>query len=167
MAPLLAVSLALLTLPVAALAALPNAADSGSAATVVAPSPAKKEAAYFPWETIQLTDSSLAAFASSNPQAANLVSFADPKSNCSIPKAKCKTYPGDENWPSDETWQLFNKSLGGVLIKTVPLAAPCYPEWPEYDAARCDYVTENWGDPHLQYAYPLPLIIVPVMSFRR
>lgn len=38
----------------------------------------------------------------------------------------CRVFPGDEAWPSQETWDTFGKLLGGVLIKTVPIAALCY-----------------------------------------
>ena len=51
--------------------------------------------------------------------------------------AKCKTFPGDSNWPLSERWSAFNTSLGGALVKGVPPAAACY-EGEYEDAAKCD-----------------------------
>jgi hypothetical protein len=52
--------------------------------------------------------------------------------------------PGDEEWPSALTWEIFDLLLGGSLIKATPLAAYCYPDWPEYDADKCSEITANW-----------------------
>jgi len=66
-------------------------------------------------------------------------------------KKKCKTYPGDSAWPSDAKWKIFNKLLGGALIKTVPEASPCYNNWGNHDAAKCDSLTAGWGNSSLRY----------------
>ncbi|KAF9740079.1 hypothetical protein PMIN03_004535 [Paraphaeosphaeria minitans] len=42
------------------------------------------------------------------------------------PKAQCKTFPGDRNWPTLDRWNAFNSSLEGALLKAVPPAAACY-----------------------------------------
>ncbi|KAK1754470.1 FAD-binding domain-containing protein [Echria macrotheca] len=100
----------------------------------------------FTWEDAQLTDS----IASSN---ASLFGF-DSNSTTAKISPKCKVFPGDAAWPSQLVWNLFNVTLGGALIKTVPLAAPCYNNWPQHDAAQCQYVTNNWADPHLHVSDP-------------
>ncbi|KAK4677478.1 hypothetical protein QC764_405020 [Podospora pseudoanserina] len=71
-----------------------------------------------------------------------------------IPRPRCKTFPGDPLWPSNSVWNLLNLTLGGALIKTVPLAAPCYSDWPQYDAAQCEYVKTNWNRPQLHVEDP-------------
>src|SRR5690349_21447305 len=88
---------------------------------------------YFDWETVQLSDADLAQ------------AFADaPAPAAAKGGRQCKVFPGDAAWPSDAVWKTFNASVGGALIKTVPLAAPCYKSWPQYDAAKCAQVTANW-----------------------
>lgn len=51
--------------------------------------------------------------------------------------ARCKTFPGDTNWPSPERWNDFNTSLGGTLVKGIPPTAACY-EGQYEDAAKCE-----------------------------
>lgn len=63
----------------------------------------------------------------------------------------CKVFPGDAEWPSGQAWALFNQTLNGTLIQTVPLAAPCYASWPEYNPAECEAITSAWNDSSLQY----------------
>jgi hypothetical protein len=63
----------------------------------------------------------------------------------------CKVYPGDSNWPSATAWATFGEAVGhNALIKTVPLAAPCY-NGPYYNAAKCAALTANWTSSYLQY----------------
>jgi hypothetical protein len=54
----------------------------------------------------------------------------------------CKCFPGDACWPSEVEWEKFNATVGGRLIKTVPLGSPCHD--PTYDAALCKDLTEQW-----------------------
>lgn len=63
----------------------------------------------------------------------------------------CKAFPGDSEWPSPQNWDRFNQTLNGSLIRTVPLAASCYPNWPEYNPEQCDSVTAAWNKSSLQY----------------
>lgn len=65
-------------------------------------------------------------------------------------RSRCKTFPGDKDWPRDEEWDVLNILTGGSLIKTVPLAAPCYNGWPQRDAAECAYIQSKWTDPLFQ-----------------
>jgi len=55
---------------------------------------------------------------------------------------KCKCFPGDVCWPSTGEWNKFNATVGGRLIKTVPLGSPCHD--PNYDAARCEVLKKEW-----------------------
>lgn len=64
----------------------------------------------------------------------------------------CRCFPGEECWPSTDVWNQFNQTLEGRLIATVPLATPCHA--PNYDAAACDKLREQWTDPALQYVHP-------------
>lgn len=59
---------------------------------------------------------------------------------------RCKSYPGDLLYPIDIAWNVFNLLLGGRLIKTVPVGAPCYDQFGRRDEAKCATVAANWGD---------------------
>ena len=61
----------------------------------------------------------------------------------------CKVFPGDPSWPDDSTWSLLNQSTGGAVIKTIPIAAPCYPGL-FYNSDECAYVTAQWTNSSLQ-----------------
>ncbi|KAK4219348.1 FAD-binding domain-containing protein [Rhypophila decipiens] len=100
----------------------------------------------FSWENTILTEASL------DKQTADLFGFGKGK----LPKkGECKAFPGDASWPSQQTWNKFNATAGGALIKTVPLAAPCHNDWPQvYDNATCQAITQNWSDPHLHIEDP-------------
>lgn len=63
------------------------------------------------------------------------------------PQRGCKAYPGSASWPSKSTWGLFDRLLGGSLIEGVPAAAVCYPDWPQYDEAKCSELGALWTDP--------------------
>ena len=63
---------------------------------------------------------------------------------------QCKLFPGDLLWPSELVWSTFNLALGkNALIKTVPLASPCYKGW-KYDAAKCATLVSDWKNSHIQ-----------------
>jgi len=90
----------------------------------------------FPYESIQLKDADVSnqtdlQFGQTSGQV---------KSNSS-----CKTFPGDADWPSEQRWAAFNASLGGALIKTVPLGLPCY-QGPSYDKAKCNRASVRSGN---------------------
>jgi hypothetical protein len=97
----------------------------------------------FPYETIQLTDANVASLSTDEALtfgfASDSIGFA----------SRCKTFPTDASWPSVAKWNLLNTYTGGALIKTIPLAAPCYPGQ-LYNAAKCTYITTNWGNSSLQ-----------------
>jgi hypothetical protein len=48
-----------------------------------------------------------------------------------VTNSRCKVYPGDTNWPSDDAWSKLNElSSGRLLAEPTPLAAVCYPDQP-------------------------------------
>jgi hypothetical protein len=119
------------------------------------------------FETVQLLDSDLDFL--DNTRSA-IFSF-DDENVVNIktrPTANCKTFPGDLAWPSTVLWSTLNELLGGVLIKTIPIAAPCYvgPYYVRIDslinenetklichqnAARCSAIISSWTDSAFQY----------------
>ena len=101
----------------------------------------------FEWETLQLTQSVLTNL--TNLALTNIKLFEYPTTTTGS-TADCKVFPGDPYWPSPVAWEILNVLSGNALIKTVPLAAPCYSDWPEYNAATCASITSQWNDPHLQ-----------------
>jgi hypothetical protein len=88
----------------------------------------------FDFEDIQLTEAETV-----NYPAIRFGGSANP-----APREECRTIPGDDDWPSDAAWSQFNETLGGVLLKPAPLAAPCY-AGPLYDAARCEQLKRSWS----------------------
>lgn len=63
--------------------------------------------------------------------------------------ANCKIIPGDAEWPSEDVWDSFNVTLGGVLLKPKPLASVCY-AGVSYNAAKCEQYKSNWAGMNLQ-----------------
>ncbi|KAH7126087.1 hypothetical protein EDB81DRAFT_203391 [Dactylonectria macrodidyma] len=66
----------------------------------------------------------------------------------------CKTFPGDALWPNSIIWQVLNLVTGGNLIKTVPIGASCYDNFGVYDAARCDFVLDQFTNSSLHLTDP-------------
>ncbi|KAK7453948.1 hypothetical protein VKT23_011460 [Stygiomarasmius scandens] len=56
----------------------------------------------------------------------------------------CKALPEDAEWPSLDTWDAFNASVDGRLIRTVPIASPCHN--PTFDGEQCQFVRDNWHE---------------------
>ncbi|KAL4762065.1 uncharacterized protein BDW70DRAFT_167241 [Aspergillus foveolatus] len=57
----------------------------------------------------------------------------------------CRYLPNDPQWPSTEQWQQLNNSVGGRLIRGIPLASPCHGE--EYNNITCGALQERWASP--------------------
>ncbi|OTA54801.1 FAD-binding domain-containing protein [Hypoxylon sp. EC38] len=57
--------------------------------------------------------------------------------------SKCKVIPGDLGWPSPDSWAALNKTLGGKLIATIPLASVCH-IGSHYDQAACTSLKKVW-----------------------
>jgi hypothetical protein len=74
---------------------------------------------------------------------------------CAVPvicgsSEKCKTFPGDDEWPSKNEWDAFNTTVGGRLVATVPLGAPCHGS--EFDNSTCEHLKSRWQSEEIQYA---------------
>ncbi|KAJ5692322.1 hypothetical protein N7462_001745 [Penicillium macrosclerotiorum] len=107
----------------------------------------------FKSETVQLTEQALSSSGLSQNQSA-LFTFGNGTTLSTRSRSECKVFPGDALWPAKWVWSLFDELLGGALIKTVPLAAPCYSSWPEYDSDKCDTITDDWTNSNLHAADP-------------
>lgn len=123
-----------------------NASTLSPAAAVVS------DAGLLTSETLQLTDDVLANLSAIDLANASLFNFDDNATTVDKRSLSCKVFPGDSAYPSTLVWYIFDLLIGGRLIKTVPLAAPCYSDWPaETNAALCTTITNNWTDSYLQY----------------
>ncbi|KAH7072254.1 FAD/FMN-containing isoamyl alcohol oxidase-like protein MreA [Paraphoma chrysanthemicola] len=101
----------------------------------------------FAWERDQLSDT--------DAQAHPALRFAA-ASNATA-KKQCKTVPGDADWPSEQDWNAFNETLGGVLLKPRPLASVCY-EGDGYDARKCESLKANWAGMNLHSDDPTSIM---------
>ncbi|KAI0601046.1 hypothetical protein F4775DRAFT_607150 [Biscogniauxia sp. FL1348] len=93
--------------------------------------------ANFPFEEKVLTEADIQAFPSI--AFGNISALGNPDS---YDGPECREYPGSEGWPTDDEWVQLNTSLGGVLLKPVPLGAACY-DGPFRDEAKCDFILNN------------------------
>ncbi|KAI0012466.1 FAD binding domain protein [Xylariaceae sp. FL0662B] len=66
-------------------------------------------------------------------------------------RPQCRCFPGDSCWPSSTEWVLFNNTIEGRLIATVPIASPCHDTFPgvSFNASKCADIQENWARPEL------------------
>lgn len=64
-------------------------------------------------------------------------------SAANLEKSSCYCIPGDSCWPTQIQWSRFNNSVGGRLITSVQLGAPCH--FPYYDKAKCEWLQANVG----------------------
>ncbi|KAI0538969.1 hypothetical protein GGR58DRAFT_466133 [Xylaria digitata] len=55
----------------------------------------------------------------------------------------CRNIPGDPNWPSAYEWSCLNKTIGGRLIRTVPIGSVCHD--PNYDEEACEALKATWA----------------------
>lgn len=123
-----------------------NVSTISPASVAVSPANSNATAPYFPDEAIQLTPNIITNLTSLNLTGIDLFEFG----STDDPVAKrasdtCKVFPGDKAWPSNLIWNVFDLLLGGALIKTAPISAPCYSGWPkDRNAAECSYITNNW-----------------------
>lgn len=123
------------------------------AVETVEPSSSGLDTDYFSFESAQLTPDVLANLTSYNLTNVTLFDFGTSESAKRSDKgrsAKCKLLPGDSAWPNSFEWRLLDILTGGALIKGVPSASVCYPDWPNYNAAACETVTSEWTTPQYQ-----------------
>ncbi|KAI1208625.1 FAD-binding domain-containing protein [Annulohypoxylon truncatum] len=99
-------------------------------------------------ETHQLTDAVLANLTDLGLTNITLFGFADPSTAANQSAiGTCKTFPGElVVFPGQITDRVFDLLLGGSLIQTKPLASPCYSDYGNQDAAKCDEITAHWSD---------------------
>lgn len=63
--------------------------------------------------------------------------------------SSCRCLPGDACWPSTDSWNTLNTTVGGKLIATVPIGSVCHD--PNYDEAACVALRDSWVLPETQY----------------
>ncbi|EUC28553.1 hypothetical protein COCCADRAFT_108831 [Bipolaris zeicola 26-R-13] len=73
--------------------------------------------------------------------------------------SRCKVYPGDPEWPSDEAWSQLSKLTGDrVIAAPTPRAAVCYPG-EDYNAAECSkYTVAEWQKSYLHMVDPIEMM---------
>ncbi|EMD94106.1 hypothetical protein COCC4DRAFT_190714 [Bipolaris maydis ATCC 48331] len=73
--------------------------------------------------------------------------------------SRCKVYPGDPEWPSDEAWSQLSKLTGDrVITAPTPRAAVCYPG-EDYNAAECSkYTVTEWQKSYLHMVDPIEMM---------
>ncbi|CAK7226599.1 hypothetical protein SBRCBS47491_006286 [Sporothrix bragantina] len=106
----------------------------------------------FTSESVQLTDSVLANLTALNLSSIDMFTFDDAsaaskRSNKCKRSTQCKVMPGNLLYPISLVWDIFGLLLGpGALIKTVPIASPCYTNWGNQNAAKCAFLDANWSN---------------------
>lgn len=109
---------------------------------------------FFSYEEIYLTDKTLQNLIETKGFGDDAYRFGFDNGTDLIPdrlkSGTCKIFPGDAEWPPQATWESFDNLLGGSLIKTIPVAAPCYQNLGVYDAEKCTAVRNNFTNQHFQ-----------------
>ncbi|KXX80981.1 6-hydroxy-D-nicotine oxidase [Madurella mycetomatis] len=59
-------------------------------------------------------------------------------------RGSCRYLPGDDGWPCDSKWAALNRTVGGRLIRGVPIGQPCYGN--SADPSACSEVQKIWTD---------------------
>lgn len=97
-----------------------------------------------------------------NGVSSSLKSLFEPASGTApnVTESRCKVYPGDANWPSDEAWSTLNELSGGrLLAEPAPLAAVCYPDQPSYNATTCaSYTVAQWQRSYMHVDDPIEML---------
>ncbi|KAK1148485.1 hypothetical protein N8T08_009490 [Aspergillus melleus] len=87
------------------------------------------------------------ATAALSPVAAECAAPSSDSDSSSSAQSQCHCLPGDSCWPSTETWNSLNSTVGGRLVATVPVGLPCHD--PTYDEAACKTLQNNWHHPQV------------------
>jgi hypothetical protein len=58
-------------------------------------------------------------------------------------------FTGDPSWPDDTQCSLLNHTIGGAVIKTIPIAAPSHPG-PSYSTDECNYMVPKGTNSSVQ-----------------
>lgn len=80
-----------------------------------------------------------------------------PKGNPQPTGARCKAFPGRDDWPSLYEWGRLNTTLEGALLNPDPPAIACY-QGPSYDAAKCSYLVNNASSTHFYVDDPIAVL---------
>ena len=61
----------------------------------------------------------------------------------------CRSIPSDSSWPPVEEWDLFNQTVNGNLIATIPISAPCHETLfgesnSLFSQEKCDALRSEW-----------------------
>ncbi|KAF2873217.1 FAD binding domain-containing protein [Massariosphaeria phaeospora] len=71
---------------------------------------------------------------------------------------RCKVYPGDLEWPSDEAWEKLNELTDSrLLTKPEPKASVCY-NGPSYDAEKCAGLAPIWSRSYTHMHDPIEMM---------
>ncbi|KAJ7347187.1 hypothetical protein DFH08DRAFT_936796 [Mycena albidolilacea] len=68
------------------------------------------------------------------------------------PQGPCRILPTDNSWPTQQIWDVFNHSIDGRLIKTIPIGSPCHD--PTYNEGQCNTIRQNWHIPDFHIPNP-------------
>ncbi|KAF7879761.1 uncharacterized protein EAF02_007931 [Botrytis sinoallii] len=108
---------------------------------------------------VQLTDAIVTNLTDIGLSNAELFEFDTSSSDLSKRTYSCKVYPGDAAWPATLIWDIFDILAGGALISTVPLAAPCYADWPHHEnTAQCLHITDDWTNSSIHASDPTSIM---------
>jgi hypothetical protein len=140
--------------PVVVRDAVATEVSMAPAATIV-PTDSPAGAALFPAEAVQLTEEALKLANDQTDEVDVVALFGFENSTAAAAKnarrsGACKAFPGDKNYPKKLVWNVFDLLLGGALIKTTPVAAPCYRSSGVYDEAKCAGISKKFTTAELQ-----------------
>jgi hypothetical protein len=68
--------------------------------------------------------------------------------NVSAKACHCLPEDLDGCWPSVDKWNNLNSTVGGRLVKVVPIGAFCHD--PTYDETACTTLKANWDEVETQ-----------------
>ena len=100
-----------------------------------------------PAEALQFTDSVFDRIANDNATSnfADVFAFESNSTLNGRRLSNCKTYPGDNLWPSKLVWNIFDLLLGRRLLTTEPIASPCYDsKWGSKNLAECNALVNRF-----------------------
>lgn len=67
-------------------------------------------------------------------------------------RSVCRCFPGEKCWPTSAEWDLFNKTINGRLVATVPIGSTCHDDsFAPYDAEHCRQLQNEWLRPETHY----------------
>jgi hypothetical protein len=66
----------------------------------------------------------------------------------------CKSTPLDSDWPQASEWMALNRTLGGALLQTRPVASACYASNPFNSTLSCSEVENQWNSTYFHATLP-------------